>query len=76
MITQHARTASSVVWLTPSDSSTYSCGRFAVTAVIVMRPIRISSRTRILVRKSSFSLPSAIVPLPLRYRYLTSILRV
>ena len=64
MITAMASTASSVLWLTPSVSSTYSCGRLASTAVIVMRPIRISSRMRSFVRKSSFSFSSAI-PFPL-----------
>src|SRR5436853_401357 len=61
MITAIASTARSSVWLTPSVSSTYSCGRLASTAVMVMRPIRISSRMRSLVRKSSFSFSAAIV---------------
>src|SRR6185503_2017889 len=56
------RIAISALWLTPSVFSTYSRGRLAVTAVIVMSPIRISSRMRSLVRKSSFSFPSAILP--------------
>src|SRR6267142_34978 len=69
-------TSSSVLWLTPSVSSTYSCGRLAVTAVIVMRPSRMSSRTRSFVRKSSFSFPSAISYLPLRTAICGPILRV
>src|SRR6267378_6004729 len=59
-------TAISVLCETPSVSSTYSCGRLASTAVMVMRPIRISSRMRSFVRKSSFSFPAAISLPPCR----------
>ena len=55
MMTAMPSTASRWLRLTPSVSSTYSCGRLASTAVMVISPIRISSRMRIRVRKSSFS---------------------
>src|SRR2546423_62396 len=61
MITATASTATSVCRFTPSVSSTYSCGRLASTAVMVMRPISTSSRMRMRVRKSSFSFFAATV---------------
>src|SRR5258705_5656367 len=62
-ITSVASTASRVLWLTPSVS-VYSCGSFASPAATVTRPVRIRSRMRSLVRKSSPSFFSAI-PIPL-----------
>src|SRR3954471_14030552 len=63
-MTETASIARSVLWLSPSVSSTYSCGRFTSTAAMVMMPVRMRSRMRSRVRKSSPSFLSAILYCP------------